>query len=112
MIIKGLPEKYRACAELMGKRLSLDTANVTLRFEEAEEMRVSFDGGEGVIACNSANRFARLLGIFASKYKSGAFSHDGSVPEGTKFRTAKKSIPRLEESNHPRPNQLNIASLV
>lgn len=83
MIIKGLPEKYRACAELMGKRLSLDTANVTLRFEEAEGMRVSFDGGEGVIACNSVNRFARLLGIFASKYKSGAFS----VTESASFDT-------------------------
>lgn len=70
----NLPKEYESALEILSRRLSLDKIDATVVFEESEKMLVSFDGKEGRILCNSKNRFARLLGIFAMKYKKGAFS--------------------------------------
>ena len=71
----GLPEEYSAVASIISRRLSLENIDIALRFEKSETMSVSYNGREGSILCNSKSRFARLLGIFAEKYKDGAFSH-------------------------------------
>ena len=70
----GLKEDYLNAADILTKRLSLDEIDIIINFVESEEMTVSFDEEVGFIGCNSVNRFARLLGIFAMKYKGGAFS--------------------------------------
>lgn len=83
MKILDLPQEYLRCYEIISAGLSAKLADVTLRFEMSDEMTVGFDGECGYIRCNAKNRFARLLGIFAQKYKGDVFE----VREKAAFET-------------------------
>lgn len=83
MKFSGLRQEYEAMIDILSKRLSLDSADFTVRFTESDEMTVSYDGAMAEIKCNTVNRFARLLGILMMKYKDGAFA----VTEAPAFDT-------------------------
>lgn len=79
MVKLSIPDKYRAAFDILSRRLNILDADIVINLVECDEMSVSFDGHNAVIRCNAVNRFARLLGILAQKYKYGPFEVSESI---------------------------------
>lgn len=69
MKIVNLPEEYKEAFEILGKRLSVDSVDVTIEYFRSEDLVVSYDGKNGIIKCSQRHHFTRLLGLFVQNYK-------------------------------------------
>ena len=65
----NLPEEYLKIVEMLGKKISLDTIDVEVKYSPSEQIVVSFDGVYGEIKCLKKHHFCRALTLFAMNYK-------------------------------------------
>ena len=83
MIINGLHGRFLESYEIIKDQLNLDKIDLTVKFEEAEGMKVGVRGGIGYLVCNEVHHMNRLLALLREYYNG----EDMEINEKASFKT-------------------------